>query len=512
MDNKGSSEEGYLNKWTFGISGGFFVVFVITAIIDLDFLGSIVDVTFNWSAKWFGAYWEVLVLLTFLVAIVLALTKYGTVRLGGDEPEISTFSWIAMIMTALLAGGGVFWSAAEPMYHFLDVPPFFEGIEASTEAAIAPAFSFSFLHWGFLAWAILGTLATVVLMDGVHQKGLPLQPRTLLHPLLGEKGVYSPLGAFADITSIIAVGAGTIGPIGFLGYQLSYALETVFGIPDVFVTQLAVVVAFTIFYTLTAVIGLHDGISRVADFSAKFALFTGFLLLVFGPTLFIIDSVLEGFGSYLDNFFYLNFYRADGDWLGLWTAFFWAWFIGFAPMMAIFVARISKGRTIRQIVGAVAVISPIVTNFWFGIIGGTGIFYELENPGSISEPLYETGMAAALLDIMGQVPLSIFFLPAFVLLIVLFLATTGNSKAYTMSMVVTDKEVPPGWVRAFYGTAMGAVALVLMRLGGVQALQEFIVVTAVPVSILLLPSLWDAPRIAMKKYARQNGELPESEE
>ncbi|MCK8825380.1 BCCT family transporter [Fuchsiella alkaliacetigena] len=514
MNNQLDDQQKGLDWWVFGISGGFFVLFVIASFLNLDFVSRAVDASFNWSAKWFGAYWQVFVLLTFIIAIVLALSKYGSVRLGGDKPEIKTFKWIAMIMTALLAGGGVFWSAAEPMYHFLELPPLFSqmGIESATEAAVGPAFSYAFLHWGFLAWAVLGTLATIVLMDGVYDKDLPLQPRSLLHPVVGKEGVFSPLGSFADITSIIAVAAGTIGPIGFLGLQLSYALETLFGIPDVFATQLIVVIVFVIFYTITAVAGLEEGIQRLADFSAKFALFCGFLLIVVGPGRFIINNFLDGYGVYIDNFFQLSLYRGDSGWLAWWTAFFWAWFIGYAPMMAIFVSRISKGRTIKEIILAVAIISPIVTNFWFGIVGGTGIFYELKNPGSISEPLYSSGMAAALLDIMGQVPLSMFFLLAFLLLIVCFLATTGNSMAYTMSMVVTGEQEPPAWMRAFWAIAMGAVAAILMRIGGVEALQNLIVATAVPVSILLLPTLWAAPKIAAEAYAKQNNEKVESEE
>lgn len=506
MSSEINSKNKGMDWWTFGISGGFFVIFVIASLINLDAVSGFVNAGFNWSVKWFGAFWQILVLLTFLIAALLAISKYGDVRIGGEEPEIGTFKWVSMIMCALLAGGGVFWSAAEPMYHFLETPPIYSGIESATEAAVNPAFSYAFLHWGFLAWAILGTLSTICLMNGVYENNLPLKPRSILYPILGRKGVFSPIGSFADITSIIAVAAGTIGPIGFLGLQMSYALEKVFGIPDVFVTQLAVVSCFIIFYTITAVAGLEKGIQRLSDFSAKFALACGFVILVVGPGRFIIDHFLGGYGLYLDNFWSMSLFRGDHNWLGWWTAFFWAWFIGYAPMMAIFVSRISKGRTIRQIILAVAVISPIVTNFWFGIVGGSGIFFELQNPGSVSESLQSTGMAAALLDIAEQIPYigSAIMIPAFLFLIVCFLATTGNSMAFTMSMVVTGDENPPSWVRAFWSIAMGVVAIILMKIGGVNALQSLIVITAVPVSFLLVPTLWAGPRTAVELYQKRN--------
>ncbi|ADL11989.1 BCCT family transporter [Acetohalobium arabaticum] len=513
-DEVSVEEKSEINWRVFGLSGGFFVLFVIASIINLDAVSSVVDACFNWSISWFGAFWQVLVLLTFIIAVLLGISKYGSVRLGGDEPEINTFNWIAMIMCALLAGGGVFWSAAEPMYHFLDTPAFFSGsgVESATAAAVNPAFSYSFLHWGFLAWAILGTLGTIVLMDGVYRKELPLQPRSLLYPVVGENGVFGLLGDLADITSILAVAAGTIGPIGFLGLQLSYALEKVLGIPDVFMTQLGVILAFTAFYTITAILGLEDGIQKLSDFTARFTLLCGLVILIFGPGSFIINHFLSGYGTYLDNFFSISLFRGDANWLSWWTSFFWAWFIGYAPMMAIFVARISRGRTIREIILAVAVISPVVTNFWFSIVGGTGIFYELQNPGVISESLNSSGMAAALLDIIEMVPYigPNILMAAILYLIVGFLATTGNSMAYTMSMVVTAEDVPPKWVRAFWSIAMGAVAAILMKIGGVNALQRFIVVTAVPVSVFMIPTLWAAPKTAAELYEKQNNTVTTS--
>lgn len=490
----------------FGWSGGIVLAFVVAALVNIDFVSGMVNKGFGFSCKYFGAYWQVLLLLTFLISIVLACSKYGSIKLGNiDEPEMSTFRWISIIMCTLLAGGGVFWSAAEPMYHFTSTPPLFQGIESATKAAVAPALAQSYLHWGFLAWAILGTLSAVVLMYSHYHKGVALKPRALLYPLFGEKIMNNWLGVAVDAASIIAVAAGTIGPIGFLGLQLSFSLQHLFGIPDVYFTQLCIIIGLVIIYTISAVSGLQKGIQILSRFNILLTVALIAIILVLGPGGFIIDSFLTGFGTYIKEFPLLALYRGDQGWLGWWTVFFWGWFLGYGPMMAVFISRISRGRSIREIVMAVGVIAPIVTNFWFSVLGGSGIFYELANPGSVSKALTDAGLPAALLAIVQQLPLPFIMVPAFLVLIVIFLTTTGDSMALTISIAVTGEDDPPTGMRVFWAVMMGAVAAVLLAIGkgGISALQSFIVVTAVPVGFILLPSLWLGPQVAAKLYKEQ---------
>lgn len=198
----------------FWISGGFFLLFLIAALVNLRWLSTAVDTAFGWATKGFGLYWQVLMLATFAVSLGIAFSKLGRVKLGGigQVPSNSTFNWVVIIMCALLAGGGAFWAAAEPLMHFVNPPPFY-GVEGRTYAAGVAALSQSFLHWGFLAWAVLGSLLSIVLMHLHYDKGLPLAPRTLLYPLFGERALKGPIAAIADATSIIAVAAGTIGPV-----------------------------------------------------------------------------------------------------------------------------------------------------------------------------------------------------------------------------------------------------------------------------------------------------------
>jgi len=494
----------------FGLSGGLVLLFVIGALVDLKLISDWVNASFGFACKYLGAYWQILSMVTFLVGLILAFTKYGRVKLGNvAKPEMSTFRWVAIIMCTLLAGGGVFWSAAEPMYHFTSVPPHFPGVEAGTTAAIAPALSLAFLHWGFLAWAVLGSTSAIVLMYCHYHKGMALKPRALLVPLFGEKVMHNWIGSAADAASIISVAAGTIGPIGFLGLQVSFALQHLFGIPDVYMTQLVIIIILVAIYTISAVSGLHRGIQLLSRFNVILTLILMAIILLFGPGLFIIDAFMSGFSTYIREFPVLAFYRGNLGWLSWWTVFFFGWFIGYGPMMAVFIARISKGRSIREIIMVVSLIAPVVTNFWFSVLGGSGIYYELQNAGSVSKALSANGLPAALLAIVEQMPMAAIMVPAFLILIVLFLATTGDSMALTISMAVTGDENPSTGIRVFWAIMMGAVAAVLLAVGsgGISALQSFIVVTAIPVGFIILPPIWGGPKYAAELYEEQKADL-----
>ncbi|MBP5856603.1 BCCT family transporter [Marivibrio halodurans] len=501
----GGADLGHINKPLFAITGGFILVFCLTALIDLDLLSGMVDTAFGWSARFFGLYWQVLLLATFLIGLVICFLPGAKARLGGREtPEFTLFQWAAMIMCTLLAGGGVFWAAGEPMAHFLSSPPLF-GVESSTPEAAYPAMAQSFMHWGFLAWAILGSLTTVMLMHYHYDKGLPLAPRTLLYPIFGRHAIEGPIGWIADASCIIAVVAGTVGPIGFLGLQVSYGLETLFGIPDGFGTQAVVVAGLVALYTISAVTGLSRGIQFLSRVNVILAFILLAFILIAGPTVFILEAFFGGLGTYATNFFSMALFRGDaglfGDpgWLGWWTVFFWGWFLGYGPMMAMFIARVSRGRSVRAIIIMLSIIAPLVTNFWFSIVGGSGIAFELAEPGVVATAFEGFNLPAALLAITQNLPLGFLVSVLFLALTTIFVATTGDSMTYVISVAMSDEDRSSTPVRVFWGVAMGAMALILISLGsgGISKLQSFIVVTAVPVSLVLLPSIWDPARIVL---------------
>ena len=489
----------------FLISGGALVLFAVLALYDINMMSSWVNTAFASSTKLFGAYWQVLLLLTFVIGIFLAVGRTGSVVLGGiKSPEISRFKWVSIIMCTLLAGGGVFWAAAEPMAHFTSPPPLFGG-ESGTVDAAYNALAQSFMHWGFLAWAILGSLTGIVFMYLHYEKGLPLKPRTLLYPVFGDKVMKGAFGTIVDSCCVVAVVAGTVGPIGFLGLQVSFGLEKLFGIPDTYTTQLAILFGLICIYTLSAVSGVTKGIQILSRANVILAVLLMAFILIFGPTTFIFDSYLHSFGIYIDQFIPMATFRANPAWLDWWTVFFWGWFLGYGPLMAMFVARISRGRTIREMIILISVVAPIITCFWFTIVGGSGLAFELANPGVISEPFTGFNLPAALLAITEQLPMGGVISVLFLILTTIFVATTGDSMTFSVSMVMTGTDSPKSSLRVFWGIIMGVMAALLISIGsgGISALQSFIVVTAVPVSFVLLPSLWNAPQIARKMADEQ---------
>ena len=505
IEKSSTAEKLALSNPTFWYSGGFICVFVLLALYDGELLASVVNTGFAWSVDVFGPYWQVLLLLTFLIGLALAAGRTGKVILGGiDKPEMDGFRWMAIIFCTLLAGGGVFWAAAEPIAHFVSPPPLYAPSDDVQQVAFN-ALSQSFMHWGFLAWAIVGSLTSIVVMHLHYNKGLPLKPRILLYPVLGDRALKGHTGALIDACCIVAVAAGTIGPIGFLGLQVSYALNLLFDIPDGFTTQLVIIMFAIVLYTLSALSGLNRGMQMLSRYNVILASALMLYILIFGPTNFIINGYIQGVGGLLDNFIPMATFRGDEGWLSWWTVFFWGWFLGYGPMMAIFIARISRGRSIRQLVCTISIIAPLVTCFWFTVVGGSGLAFEIADPGSVSKAFEGFNLPGALLAVTSQLPFPMLISIFFLILTTIFIVTTGDSMTYTISVVISGETEPNAMIRIFWGVMMGVTALILISLGsgGISALQSFIIITAVPVSIILLPSLWNAPQIAMKMAKEQ---------
>jgi glycine betaine transporter len=518
MDNMKSnwdSVKGRVDWPVFSISGGLLTLFVIVSLINVEAVSEFVNKGFGISIKYFGAYWQLLLLATFIVGLGLSFSKYGSVKLGNiAKPDMSMFKWSSIIIVSGLGAGGVFWAAAEPIYYFTDVPPIYPGIESGTVDAIMPALAQSFMDWGFTAWAVYGAISAVVIMYAHYHKGMPLKPRTLLYPILGDKILTSKWGTLADSFCIIGAAAGTIGTIGFFGLQVSYSANQIIGLPDNPVTQVSMIIGLIIVTIISTITGIDKGIQWLSKVNVIMAIVVGFFILLFGPGAFIIDSFISSFGFYLTEFVNISTYRGDQEWISWWMLFFFGWFIGFGPMIAILVARISRGRTVREIFLVVSVVAALTSNFWFTILGGTGIFYELNQAGSVSGPLLENGLPAAIIATAQQMPLSSIMPLVFLILTILFVITTADSMSYTLAMGVTGEGDPPTSVRVFWAVLMGIISIILINLGsgGIGGLQSFVVIAAVPVSILLLPSLWDAPRIAKKLAIEQGIVKTESEE
>ncbi len=491
------------------LSIGFIVAFLALSFYDIDLVANSISAGFAWTALVLGSYFQLLLLLTFFIAIGLAVTPAAKAKIGNlDAPEMSTFKWLSIILCTLLAGGGVFFAAGEPVYHFVVTPPAFD-TEAGTAEAVSSALAQSFMHWGFLAWAVLGSLTAVVLAHAHYVKGQPLQPRTLLYPVFGERLMRGPLGSVLDACCVIALVAGTVGPIGFLATQVSFGLHELFGLPDGYLGQLIILAVLGCIYVLSSMSGVHRGIQLLSRFNVLLALAIGAVIIVFGPTLFLVNTYMSSMGAYISNFFTMATMTADTApawWMQWWTVFFFAWFIGYAPLMAIFVARISRGRSIREMILAVAVLAPIATTVWFTLLGGSGIYYQLTGVIDLTEALNNFQFDVATLTVAQALPGGTWMALAILLLTTIFVATTGDSMSYAIAVVGAGHDDPSPYVRAFWGIAMALMAAVLLYMGAGQigALQQFIVITAIPVSLILLPSLWNGPQAAYA-MAREQG-------
>lgn len=477
---------------TFILSGGLLSCFVVAALVDLQALSGFVDLAYAWSVRYFGTYWQIFALANFFIALYVALSPAGKNRMGNRQiPEMATFKWFSVILCTLLAAGGVFFAAAEPMAHFVSPPPLLADVPAG-EAAAHTALAQTYFHWGYLSWAMYGGMTTMVLAHLHYDKGLPLAPRTLLYPLLGKAVYGSWAGNVIDAACIVAVAAGTVGPIGFLGLQASYGLAALFGTADVYLTQATIICLLIVVYTVSTVSGINRGIQILSTFNVVLAMFLMAFILFFGPTSFILESFVSANAIELVELIPMALFSADDSWLSQWTLFYLGWFIGYAPLMAIFVCRISNGRTVRQMIVAVSLVAPVVTSFWITIVGGTGLAMELSEPGAVSTAFEGFNMPAALLAITQNLPMGFLISVLFLILTTVFVATTGDSMTYTISMVLSNSDDPPPLLRIFWGVMLGVLAMILLRVGAgsIAALQSFIVITAVPVSIIVLPTLW----------------------
>ncbi|MCO7229732.1 BCCT family transporter [Halomonas sp. CnH100-B] len=491
------------------LSIGFIVAFLGLSFYDIDRVASSISAGFAWTALVLGSYFQLLLLLTFFIAIGVALTPAAKAKIGNlDAPEMSTFKWLSIILCTLLAGGGVFFAAGEPVYHFVVTPPAFD-TEAGTAEAVSGALAQSFMHWGFMAWAVLGSLTAVVLAHAHYVKGQPLQPRTLLYPIFGERLMRGPLGSLVDACCVIALVAGTVGPIGFLATQVSFGLHELFGLPEGYTGQLIILAVLGAIYVLSSMSGVHKGIQLLSRFNVLLALAIGAIIVVFGPTLFLVNTYVSSMGAYVSEFFTMATMTAETApawWMQWWTVFFFAWFIGYAPLMAIFVARISRGRSIREMILAVAVLAPIATTVWFTLLGGSGIYYQLTGVIDLTEALNNFQFDVATLTVAQALPGGTWMALAILLLTTIFVATTGDSMSYAIAVVGAGHDDPSPYMRAFWGIAMALMAAVLLYMGAgqISALQQFIVITAIPVSLILLPSLWNGPQAAYA-MAREQG-------
>ena len=439
------------------------------------------------AASWF--YVLVIALIAVMV-LVLSVSRYGDIKLGPDnaEPDYGFLSWFSMLFAAGVGVGLLFYGVAEPVLHFLS-PPVGEG---GTEAAAAGGIQLTYLHWGFNAWATYAAVA-MVLAYFAYRHNLPLTLRSAFYPLIGDR-IYGPLGASVDVFAVICTTCGISVSLGLGVLQINTGLNYLFGVAIDAWIQVLLIFATMAVATVSVIMGLDSGIKRLSEINTVLAVSLLLLILFAGPTALLLSGTLQNFGGYIASVvprtFDLYVY-APTNWLGDWTIFYWGWWISWTPFVGIFVARISRGRTIREFLIGVTVVPTLFVCLWLGVLGGSAIDLIL-NQGV-------TELGDAILD-NPAVGLFRFleFLPATELLsmiclgmIVIFFVTSADSGAMVLNMLsARGRDDTPALQRSIWTLVIAITASVLLLGGGLQALQAATIASALPFAIALLGAFW----------------------
>lgn len=440
----------------------------------------------NLIADNFGWFYT-LVMTSFVVFCIWIgfFSPYKNIKLGPDDskPEFSNASWFAMLFSAGMGIGLVFWGAAEPLNHYINPT---SGIESMSTEAAQFAMTKSFLHWGLHPWANYAVLG-LGLAYMQFRKNKPGLVSSIMIPLFGEKRVQGPLGKAVDILAVFATAAGMATSLGLGTYQINSGLNYVFGIPESSLVQIIIVVAITIIYTGTAVMGIDKGIKVISNLNMVLviALLAGSFIL--GPPVGILNTLVESTGLYFQNLVQGAFAIGafgDRDWYGDWTVFYWAWWIAWAPFTGTFIARISRGRTIKQFVAGVVFVPSIVSFVWFSVFAGINFSMV---PGILQEAVQST--STALFVIFNQLPLGTVLSVVAIILLFTFFITSANSATFVLGMLTQQGDLNPNNVRkTVWGVLQASLALALMigSTNGLLMLQTISIIAAFPFAFVMI--------------------------
>lgn len=432
----------------------------------------------------FGWYYLIVVTAFVFVCLYLLVSPIGRIKLGKqeDKPEFSRPTWLAMLFSAGMGIGLVFWGAAEPISHYAISSP--TG-ETGTDQAIRNSMRFTFFHWGVHAWAIYGIVA-LVLAYFTFRKGERGLISATLRPLIGRHA-DGPIGKAVDVIAVIATVIGVATTLGFGAVQINGGLSFLYGVPTTIWVQFAIVAVFTILFIISAMSGLGKGIKILSNANMVLAFALFILMFVFGPTLFTLNLFTDTIGTYLQNLLNMSFRISPLDeenrsWINGWTIFYWAWWIAWSPFVGIFIARVSKGRTIREFVVFVLLIPSLIGFLWFSTFGGSAILLEHEGIAKISALATEE----SLFGVFENYPMGTVLSIIAMLLVGTFFITSADSGTFVLGMMTTNgSQNPSNSVKVIWGIFLAAIALVLLYSGGLQALQNTMIIAALPFSIIM---------------------------
>ncbi|WHY81059.1 BCCT family transporter [Siminovitchia fortis] len=434
-----------------------------------------------------GFGWYYLILVTVVVAFCLFLifSPVGSIKLGkqDDQPEFSKPTWFAMLFSAGMGIGLVFWGAAEPISHYAINPP---TADPGTDAAIKESMRFTFFHWGIHAWSVYA-LVGLCLAYFNFRKDRPGLISATLSPLLG-KYANSRLAMLVDIIAVVATVVGVATTLGFGAVQINGGLAYLFGIPNNFAVQLIIIVIVTALFVMSAWSGLSKGIKYLSNTNMILAVILTALVFILGPSLLILNLFTDTIGTYVQNIIAMSFRIAPLDpghreWINSWTIFYWAWWISWSPFVGLFIARVSKGRTIREFMIGVLLLPVIVSFIWFAVFGTTAIDVQMSGAADLTKYATEEVLFA----VFNEMPFSTVLSVIAVILIGIFFITSADSATFVLGMQTSYGSLtPPNSIKVVWGFFLAAMASILLFSGGLQALQNALIIAAFPFSIIMI--------------------------
>lgn len=444
----------------------------------------------SWIVENVSWFYILAVALILLSAMFLAFSRYGDIKLGPDhsQPDYKSTSWFAMLFSAGMGIGLMFFGVAEPVMHFI-APPV--GDPNTVEAA-KEAMKLTFFHWGLHAWAIYAMVA-LILAFFAYRHGLPLTLRSALYPLIGER-IYGPIGHAVDIFAIISTVLGIATSLGYGVLQINSGFNYLFDLPIGTNVQVMLIIGITALATLSVATGLDKGIRILSELNLLLAVILLTLVLALGPTALLLKSFVENTGGYLSEIvnktFNLYAYNPT-DWLGGWTLLYWGWWISWSPFVGMFIARVSRGRTIRQFLTGVLLVPTGFTFMWMTVFGNTSIYLIMKKGMTQLADTVNADSSLALFAFLEHFPLSTLLSMVAVCMVVLFFVTSADSGSLVIDMLASGgKTETPLWQRVFWASSTGIVAVALLLTGGLAALQTLTIASALPFSIILLIAIW----------------------
>lgn len=477
---------GNINRPIFSISAIIMVLFVFWTLCQPKEAGD----TFNAVQKFItdNLGWSYLIGVAFFLffALYIALSKYGNIILGkdGEKPEYSTLSWFSMLFAAGMGIGLVFWGVAEPMDHYTN-PPF--GQPYTIESA-QTAMRYTFFHWGLHPWSVFGIVG-LSMAYFQFRKGLPALVSSTLYPLLGEKGINSWIGKLVDILTVFATIFGVATSLGLGAMQIATGLNYAYGLPTGTMTTVIIIVVITALFITSAVTGIERGIKFLSNTNMLLLFIILAFMLIVGPTRFVFNGLTETFGSYIQNIIQMSFwadtYNTNPGWVGGWTIFYWAWWVAWGPFVGAFIARISRGRSVREFILGVVIAPTLMSFMWLGVMGNSALYIDVVQHGGIAAQVAKD-ISTAIFAMFQYYPLAGVLTNLTTLIIAVFFITSADSATFVIAMFTSGGDLnPKAGLKITWGLIEGGVAIALMIAGGLSALQTASITSAFPFMLVM---------------------------